>query len=140
MRDRGDPPGLRGRSPGGGSTGVACGVPAGRLRDPVRAQGERLKKAQALLAKAHTKDSTQALRKLTTMADGQQRIINDPRCSCLSEDVFAGVQTGAIYHEIRTVLGKYRRTPQSAGRTCWNSPRWYKWPRNVVGVGSVGYP
>ena len=41
-------------------------------------KGKRFKKTQALLAKAHTKDSTLALRKLTILEDGQRRIISDP--------------------------------------------------------------
>ena len=41
-------------------------------------KAKRFKKAEALLAKAHTKDSTLALRKLTTLDGGQRRIISDP--------------------------------------------------------------
>ena len=48
----------------------------GEFRSQMKAK--RFKKAEALLAKAHTKDSTLALRKLTTVADGQRRIISDP--------------------------------------------------------------
>ena len=41
-----------------------------------RRKGSR--QAQKLLAKAHTSDSTKALGKLTTVVDGQRRIISDP--------------------------------------------------------------
>ena len=80
-------------------------------------KGKRFKKTQALLAKAHTKDSTLALRKLTTTVDGgQRRIISDPPMIMPIEDVFADVQASAIYAEIGTVVGKYRRTLQSDRR------------------------
>ena len=48
----------------------------GGFRSQMKAK--RFKKTEALLAKAHTKDSTLALRKLTTVADGQRQIISDP--------------------------------------------------------------
>jgi len=48
----------------------------GELQAQVKA--ERFKAAEGLLAKAHTRDSTQALGKLTTVAGGRRRIISDP--------------------------------------------------------------
>ena len=101
-------------------------------------EAKRFKKAEALLAKAHTKDSTLALRKLTTVADGQRRIISDPPMIMPIEDVFADVQAGAIYQEIRTVLGKYRRTLQSERRHLLEQFTLVQVARKVVGVGSVG--
>jgi hypothetical protein len=54
------------------------------------------------------------------------------------EDVFADIQAGAIYQEIRTVLGKYRRTLQSDRRHLLEQFRLVQVARKVVGVGSVG--
>ena len=101
-------------------------------------KAKRFKKAEAMLAKAHTKDSTLALRKLTTVADGQRRIISDPPMIMPIEDVFADVRAGAIYAEIRTVLGKYRRTLQSDRRHLLEQFTLVQVARKVVGVGSVG--
>src|SRR3954464_20980 len=39
-------------------------------------KGDRFKATEAMLAKAHTKDSLQALAKLTTVVDGKRRIIS----------------------------------------------------------------
>src|SRR6185312_14365973 len=108
----------------------------GGFRSQMKAK--RFKKAEALLAKAHTKDSTLALRKLTTMADGQRRIISDPPMIVPIEEVFSDVQAGAIYHELRTVLGKYRRTLQSDRRHLLEQFTLVQVARKVVGVGSVG--
>ena len=101
-------------------------------------KAKRFKKAEALLAKAHTKDSTLALRKLTTLDGGQRRIISDPPMIMPIEDVFADVQAGAIYQEIHTVLGKYRRTLQSDRRHLLEQFTLVQVARKVVGVGSVG--
>ena len=77
---------------------------------------KRFKEAEKLLAKAHTKDSTKALSKLTTEVEGRRRIISDPPTIVPLEELFTDVRADAIYAEIRTVLGKYRRTLQSDRR------------------------
>jgi uncharacterized protein (DUF2252 family) len=106
------------------------------FRSQVKAK--KFKAAQALLAKAHTRDSTQALAKLTTMVDGQRRIISDPPMIVPIEDVFADVQADAISEQLRTVLGKYRRTLQSDRRHLLEQFTLVQTARKVVGVGSVG--
>ena len=108
----------------------------GELQAQVRA--ERFKAAKGLLAKAHTRDSTHALGKLTTMVDGRRRINSDPPMIVPVEDVFADVQADAIYKEIRAVLGKYRRTLQSDRRHLLEQFTLVQVARKVVGVGSVG--
>jgi uncharacterized protein (DUF2252 family) len=99
---------------------------------------KRFKATQALLAKAHSRDSTQALGKLTTVVDGRRRIISDPPLIVPVEEVFPGVQADAIYKLIHTVLGKYRRTLQSDRRHLLEQFTLVQVARKVVGVGSVG--
>jgi uncharacterized protein (DUF2252 family) len=108
----------------------------GELQAQVKAK--RFKAAQGLLAKAHTRDSTQALGKLTTVVDGRRQIISDPPMIVPIEEVFAEVQADAIYAEIRMVLGKYRRTLQSDRRHLLEQFTLVQVARKVVGVGSVG--
>ena len=108
----------------------------GELQAQVKA--ERFKAAEGLLAKAHTRDSTQALGKLTTVVDGRRRIISDPPMIVPVEDVFADVAADAIYEQLRTVLGKYRRTLQSDRRHLLGQFTLVQVARKVVGVGSVG--
>ena len=79
-------------------------------------KASRFKATQALLAKAHTRDSTQALRKLTTMTGGQRQIISDPPMIVPVEEIFSDMQADAIYEQLRAVLAKYRRTLQSDRR------------------------
>ena len=54
------------------------------------------------------------------------------------EEVFTDVQAGAIYQQIREVLGKYRRTLQSDRRHLLEQFTLVQVARKVVGVGSVG--
>ena len=84
------------------------------------------------------RDSTKALGKLTTVVDGQRRIISDPPMIVPVEEVFADVQADAIYQLLRTVLGKYRRTLQSDRRHLLEQFTLVQVARKVVGVGSVG--
>ncbi|MGO9194475.1 MAG: DUF2252 domain-containing protein, partial [Streptosporangiaceae bacterium] len=107
-----------------------------QFRSQIKAK--RLKEFEKLLAKAHTRDSTQALGKLTTVVDGRRKIISDPPTIVPVEEVFSDVQAGAIYELIRTVLGKYRRTLQSDRRHLLEQFTLVQVARKVVGVGSVG--
>lgn len=101
-------------------------------------KAKRFKAAEELLAKAHTRDSTQALGKLTTVVDGRRQIVSDPPAIVPVEEVFSDVQADAIYELIRTVLGKYRRTLQSDRRHLLDQFTLVQVARKVVGVGSVG--
>jgi hypothetical protein len=108
----------------------------GQFRSQIKAK--RYKTAEGLLAKAHTKDSMKALGKLTTVANGRRQIISDPPMIVPVEEVFAEVQADAIYQQIRTVLGKYRRSLQSDRRHLLEQFTLVQMARKVVGVGSVG--
>ena len=99
---------------------------------------KRFKAAEALLAKAHTRDSTQALGKLTTMVDGRRQIISTPPMIVPVEEVFSDVRAEAIYDQLRTVLGKYRRSLQSDRQHLLDQFTLVQMARKVVGVGSVG--
>ncbi|MGO9161019.1 MAG: DUF2252 domain-containing protein [Streptosporangiaceae bacterium] len=106
------------------------------FRSQVKAS--RFKEAEKLLAKAHTSDSMKAVGKLTAMVDGRRRIISDPPLIVPIEEVFADIQADALYEQLRTVLGKYRRTLQSDRRHLLEQFTLVQVARKVVGVGSVG--
>ena len=107
-----------------------------QFRSQVKAK--RYKEAEKLLAKAHTADSMKAMGKLTTVVDGQRRIISDPPMIVPVEEVFADVQADALYKLLGSVLGKYGRTLQSDRRHLLEQFRLVQVARKVVGVGSVG--
>jgi uncharacterized protein (DUF2252 family) len=101
-------------------------------------KAKRVKMFEKLLAKAHTKDSTSALTKLTAEIDGQRRIISDPPTIVPIEELFPNVQAKAIYEQIATVVAKYRRSLQSDRRHLLSQFTLMHVARKVVGVGSVG--
>jgi hypothetical protein len=108
----------------------------GQFRSQLKAK--RFKFTEKLLAKAHTRDSMQALSKLTTVTDGRRRIISDPPLIETVEEVFADIQAGQIYETVQTVLGKYRRSLPSDRRHLLEYFSLVQVARKVVGVGSVG--
>jgi uncharacterized protein (DUF2252 family) len=108
----------------------------GEFKSEIKAK--RYKAAEGMLAKAHTRDSTQALGKLTTVVDGQRRIVRDPPMILPVEEVFSDIAVDALYEQLRTVLGKYRRSLQSDRRHLLEHFRMVQVARKVVGVGSVG--
>jgi uncharacterized protein (DUF2252 family) len=106
------------------------------LRSEIKAK--RLKAFEKMLSKAHTKDSTSALAKLTTEIDGQRQIISDPPTIVPIEELFADVQADEIYEQVGAVLSKYGRSLQSDRRHLLKEFTLVHVARKVVGVGSVG--
>jgi uncharacterized protein (DUF2252 family) len=90
------------------------------------------------LAKARTRDSTQALSKLATIVDGQYRMVSDPPLIVPVEELFDDMQSHEIYDELRGLVAKYSRTLQSDRRFLLERFTLVQVARKVVGVGSVG--
>ncbi|MFZ0529050.1 MAG: DUF2252 domain-containing protein, partial [Propionicimonas sp.] len=99
---------------------------------------ERLRKAQALLAKAPTRDSTQAFGKLTHIVDGRVRIISDPPLIVPIEEVFPGAGAEAVFEQMADLLRAYRSSLPSDRQVLFDQYRFVHMARKVVGVGSVG--
>jgi Uncharacterized protein conserved in bacteria (DUF2252) len=97
-----------------------------------------LKRGEANLAKARTRDSMQALDKLTHIVDGERRIISDPPLIQPVEELAGGMQGEQITDWLRAALRKYRSTLQSDRRHLLEDFHIVHAARKVVGVGSVG--
>ncbi len=106
------------------------------VKSQLTKKGAKLSKK--MVAKAHTRDSMQALSKLTTLVDGQRRIISIPPLIEPIEEIFADVQAGKVNEMVRSVLGTYRRTLQSDRKHLLEYFTLVQVARKVVGVGSVG--
>ena len=96
------------------------------------------KSTEAALAKARTRDSTQALSKLTTIVDGQHRILSDPPLIVPVEELFDDMHSHEIYDELQGLVRKYSRTLQSDRRHLLEQFTLVQAARKAVGVGSVG--
>ena len=108
--------------------------------DKFRSQmaAHQLKRTEKAMAKARTRDSTQALAKLTRKVDGRRRIISDPPLIVPVEELFSDVDTDALYQGLGELVARYRRTLQSDRRHLVNQFSVVQVARKVVGVGSVG--
>jgi uncharacterized protein (DUF2252 family) len=101
-------------------------------------KAKRIKTMESMLSKAYTHDSTQALSKLTTVVDGQRRIVNEPPTIVPIEDVFSEFESTLVYELIGSVVGTYRRSLESDRRYLLEQFKLIQVARKVVGVGSVG--
>jgi uncharacterized protein (DUF2252 family) len=98
------------------------------------------KRAQKTLAKAHTRDSLQALSKLGELVDGQYRIVSQPPIVVPLRDLAAtyGLSAEEADQVIHEQFRAYRATLQADRRQLLERFQVVDAARKVVGVGSVG--
>jgi hypothetical protein len=97
-----------------------------------------LRTSEAQADKARTRDSTQAVAKLTTVVDGQRRIVSDPPLIVPIEELAAHLDIDRVYKLIRGLTDRYVKTLPPDRRTLVERFRLTRVARKVVGVGSVG--
>jgi uncharacterized protein (DUF2252 family) len=99
-----------------------------------------LARAEKNRAKAHTRDSLQALSKLGEMAGGSYRIISQPPIVVPVRELAAtyGMSPDETEHVIRDQFRAYRATLPDDRRYLLERFEIVDWARKVVGVGSVG--
>ncbi len=98
------------------------------------------KRAQAIVARARTRDSLQALSKLAEQVDGRYRIISQPPIVIPLRDLpqTAGMSPDALQDMVHEQFRSYRSTLQSDRRHLLERFEIIDVARKVVGVGSVG--
>ena len=98
------------------------------------------KRAQKTLAKAHNRDSLQALSKLAELVDGQYRIVSQPPIVVPARDLAAtyGMSPDEVVPMIHDRFRAYRATLQDDRRQLLERFKVVDAARKVVGVGSVG--
>ena len=98
------------------------------------------KRAAKTLDKAHTRDSLQALSKLSELVDGQYRIVSQPPIVVPLRDLAAtyGLSAEETEHAIRAQFRAYRQTLQDDRRLLLERFEIVDAARKVVGIGSVG--
>jgi hypothetical protein len=107
-----------------------------RLKAGLPKKAARQTKAEA--AKARTRDSTQALGKLTTVVEGQRRLLSDPPLIVPIEELAGDIDVDALYGFIRGLMNEYVRTLPADRRLLVEQFNLTRVARKVVGVGSVG--
>ncbi|HLK78110.1 MAG TPA: DUF2252 domain-containing protein [Streptosporangiaceae bacterium] len=93
-----------------------------------------VKRSQALAAKVRTRDSTQAVAKLTRVTGGHREIISDPPLIVPVEELTAEPD----YAALRALASAYARTLPPDRAHLLGRFRLTRVARKVVGVGSVG--
>jgi uncharacterized protein (DUF2252 family) len=98
------------------------------------------KRAEKSLAKAHTRDSLQALSKLGELVDGRYRIVSQPPIVVPLRDLAAiyHLSPDEVSHGLHEQFRAYRATLQDDRRHLLERFEFVDMARKVVGVGSVG--
>jgi uncharacterized protein (DUF2252 family) len=107
-----------------------------RLRASV--DKKQLRKFQRSVEKARAKDSMRAFGKLTTVVDGERRIVGDPPLIVRIADLVAPAESEQVQDYVRGLVRMYRRTLSGDRRRLLERFRYVDIARKVVGVGSVG--
>jgi uncharacterized protein (DUF2252 family) len=111
-------------------------------KDPKQAKvaKEAARRAEKNLAKAHTRDSLQALSKLAELADGQYRIVSQPPVIVPARDLAAtfGLSLDQVMPALHDQFRAYRATLPDDRRKLLERFQIVDAARKVVGVGSVG--
>jgi uncharacterized protein (DUF2252 family) len=94
----------------------------------------QVKKTESMAAKVRTRDSMQAVAKLTKVVDGQREIVSDPPLIVPVEEL----APDASYDMLRSLVSDYMRTLPPDRQHLLGRFRLTRVARKVVGVGSVG--
>jgi uncharacterized protein (DUF2252 family) len=116
----------------GGDLGLDDGKGDGKQISKLKARADKQ------LAKARTRDSMQALGKLTQVVDGSTRFVSDPPLLVPIEELVSEEDSLLFSGRIHDLIRSYGRTLQSDRRHLLGQFRFVGIARKVVGVGSVG--
>jgi uncharacterized protein (DUF2252 family) len=114
----------------------ATAIAAGLRESSGKAQAASFERAAE---KARRKDSSRALTKLTSIVDGEPRILSQPPLLVpIAELSGSDAEHAEIVTRVRELLRVYRRSLQADRRRLLEQYRYVDMGRKVVGVGSVG--
>ena len=113
---------------------------AAKTKKQAKAARRAEKTAEKVAAKAHTRDSLQALSKLGELVDGRYRIVSQPPIVVPMRDLAAtyGLSRDQIERMLHEQFRAYRATLRDDQRLLLEQFELVDVARKVVGVGSVG--
>jgi uncharacterized protein (DUF2252 family) len=110
-----------------------------RQQNPAQLKARQRKAVDKGLAKARTKDSMQAVDKLTHMVDGRPRIVADPPLIVPADQLIPDeIDRKRFEGLISDLVAGYRRTLETDRRYLLEQYEFCDMAHKVVGVGSVG--
>jgi len=89
-------------------------------------------------AKARTRDSLQAFRKMTAIVDGHRRIVADPPLIVPIQDLLPDTDRAQLESHLRELLAVYAASLPMDRQHLLRGFRFVDMARKIVGVGSVG--
>ncbi|BBH67283.1 hypothetical protein ACTI_39680 [Actinoplanes sp. OR16] len=98
----------------------------------------RLARLDKAGAKARTRTSLQAYRKLTGLVDGERRIVADPPLLVPVQDLLPDIGRKQLESQIHVLLDGFRDSLAEDRKRLFDAFRFVDLARKVVGVGSVG--
>jgi uncharacterized protein (DUF2252 family) len=98
----------------------------------------QLKRTEANLQKARTRDSLHALHKLSAVMNGERRIVGLPPIVVPVEDLMPDASADELQRQMQTLLAGYSESLSPDRRHLLAQYRLVHMARKVVGVGSVG--
>ena len=107
-------------------------------RFKARMKKRQVRRSESVAAKVRTRDSTQAVAKLTRVTDGQREIISDPPLIVPIEELAAELAVDLSYAALRSLVSEYARTLPPDRQHLLGRFGLTRVARKVVGVGSVG--
>jgi len=107
-------------------------------RFKARMKTRQVRRSESVAAKVRTRDSTQAVAKLTRVTDGQREIISDPPLIVPIEELAAELAVDLSYAALRSLVSGYARTLPPDRQHLLGRFGLTRVARKVVGVGSVG--
>ncbi len=102
------------------------------------AKAKVVRRAKKELARARTRDSMSAFSKLTTIVDGEVRIVDQSPLIVPIAKIDTGDATDDLFADLRRLLGAYRKSLEFDRRVLLEEFQFRDMARKVVGVGSVG--
>ncbi len=103
----------------------------------VKKHKARLKATESALAKARTRDSLQAIGKLTAVLDGKRRIMSNPPLITRLDEM-TGLDLDEVRERLGGIVASYRSTLQADRQLLLDHYSLTDIAHKVVGVGSVG--
>jgi uncharacterized protein (DUF2252 family) len=110
----------------------------GVVRQQQLVKGKRLQKMERRLGKAHSKDSTRAVLKLTEAVDGRLRFVSEPPLVVPIEELLGEAERGQLRERLEGMLDDYRESLSDDLCVLFGGYSFESIARKVVGVGSVG--
>ena len=122
------------------AAGTAQGGGKGKGKVAAKEAKKLQKRFEKNIAKAHSRDSLQALSKLTEVIDGSCRIASAPPVLVPARELHATYGIAPEQQEglLLQAFAEYRRSLQPDRRQLLEKFEIVDWARKVVGVGSVG--